>query len=138
MGTDTSRMIQASTVRMMVRRTQNASISVCLSALLISALGDTDNQQQLTLLCKQYDTRQFWTTYKKKKDLNAIVTKRRTMPPPDLINPSEGRMDSWQLGESAEAFVKRLSPLAPSSLQYEWIWVRDAELHSPAFANFHV
>ncbi|KAF1963437.1 DUF1917-domain-containing protein [Byssothecium circinans] len=40
-----------------------------------------------------------------------------------LFNPGEGRMDSWQLGESADEFVKRLPPLTASGQVYDWIWV---------------
>lgn len=40
----------------------------------------------------------------------------------ELFNPMEGQPYSWQLGETSEAFVKRVPPLATPALTCEWIW----------------
>ena len=54
--------------------------------------------------------------------------KRKRGPSPEatpcreLFNPMEGQPFSWQLGETAEAFVKRVPPLTTSALACEWIW----------------
>ncbi|KAF2640313.1 DUF1917-domain-containing protein [Massarina eburnea CBS 473.64] len=47
-----------------------------------------------------------------------------------LVNPGEGRMDSWQLGESADEFVNRLPPLTTSGEVYDWIWVHNPHDHA--------
>lgn len=54
---------------------------------------------------------------KRKRDLSPEPTPRR-----ELFNPMEGQSYSWQLGETAEAFVKRVPPLSTSALTCEWIW----------------
>jgi hypothetical protein len=49
--------------------------------------------------------------------------KRKRDPSPELaLNPMEGQPFCWQLGESAEEFVKRVSPLTTSVAECEWIW----------------
>lgn len=52
--------------------------------------------------------------------------KRETSPEPasrrELFNPMEGQPFCWQLGETAEAFLKRASPRSTSALTCEWIW----------------
>lgn len=40
----------------------------------------------------------------------------------ELFNPMEGQPFSWQLGETADAFVKRVPPRSTSALTCEWIW----------------
>jgi hypothetical protein len=54
--------------------------------------------------------------------------KREPSPDPVLFNPGQGSPDAWQLGESAEDFVRRLPPLTTSMLTCSWIWV-----HNPHF-----
>ncbi|KAJ8116298.1 hypothetical protein OPT61_g2241 [Boeremia exigua] len=54
---------------------------------------------------------------KRKRDNSPAVTPRR-----ELFNPMEGQAFSWQLGEPAEAFVKRVPPLTTSAETCEWIW----------------
>jgi hypothetical protein len=54
--------------------------------------------------------------------------RKRDPSPPELaphrekLNPMEGQPFCWQLGESAEEFVKRVSPLTTSVAECEWIW----------------
>lgn len=52
--------------------------------------------------------------------------KRETSPEPaprrELFNPMEGQPFCWQLGETADAFVKRVPPRSTSVLTCEWIW----------------
>jgi hypothetical protein len=57
----------------------------------------------------------------------ARLGKRKREPSPELIlfNPDEGSPDAWQLGESAEDFVKRLPPLTTSVFTCAWIWVHN-------------
>jgi hypothetical protein len=54
--------------------------------------------------------------------------KREPSPEPVLFNLGQGSPDAWQLGESADDFVKRLPPLSTSVLTCTWIWV-----HNPHF-----
>lgn len=54
--------------------------------------------------------------------------KRSPSPAKVLFNPSQGSPDAWQLGESAEDFVRRLPPLSTSVLTCAWIWA-----HNPHF-----
>lgn len=56
-------------------------------------------------------------TGKRKREPSPQSISRR-----EKINPMEGQPFSWQLGESAEAFVKRVPPLTTSALTCEWIW----------------
>jgi len=42
--------------------------------------------------------------------------------PQEKSNPMEGQPFAWQLGESAEAFVKRVPPLTTSAVACDWIW----------------
>ncbi|KAH6644411.1 hypothetical protein C7974DRAFT_20104 [Boeremia exigua] len=51
------------------------------------------------------------------------VQSPEAIPYREMFNPMEGQPFSWQLGESAEAFVKRVSPLTTSAATCEWIWV---------------
>jgi hypothetical protein len=44
------------------------------------------------------------------------------VPTRELFNPLEGQPYSWQLGETADTFVKRVPPLTTSALTCEWIW----------------
>ncbi|KAJ4992933.1 hypothetical protein SVAN01_01637 [Stagonosporopsis vannaccii] len=54
--------------------------------------------------------------------------KRKREPSPkamlrrEKLNPMEGQPFAWQLGESAEAFMKRVPPLTTSPVACEWIW----------------
>jgi hypothetical protein len=48
--------------------------------------------------------------------------KREPSPEPVLFNPGQGSPDAWQLGESAEDFVRRLPPLTTSIYTCAWIW----------------
>ncbi len=41
----------------------------------------------------------------------------------ELFNPREGCLDSWQLGESIDDFLRRLPPLTTSVMTCPWIWV---------------
>ena len=58
----------------------------------------------------------------------ARLGKRKRDPSPDakshreLFNPMEGQPYSWQLGETADAFVKRVPPRGTSADVCEWIW----------------
>ncbi|KAF9701411.1 hypothetical protein EKO04_001121 [Ascochyta lentis] len=54
---------------------------------------------------------------KRKRDTSPEALARR-----ELFNPMEGQPYSWQLGETVEAFVKRVPPLTTSALSCEWIW----------------
>ncbi|KZM23831.1 uncharacterized protein EKO05_0001044 [Ascochyta rabiei] len=54
---------------------------------------------------------------KRKRDTSPEAPPRR-----DLFNPMEGQPFSWQLGETADAFVKRVPPFSTSALTCEWIW----------------
>jgi hypothetical protein len=54
--------------------------------------------------------------------------KREPSPEPVLFNPGQGSPDAWQLGESAEDFVRRLPPLTTSIYTCAWIWC-----HNPHF-----
>lgn len=60
----------------------------------------------------------------------ARLGKRKREPSPDavLFNPGQGSPDAWQLGESAEDFVRRLPPLTTSINTCAWIWA-----HNPHF-----
>ncbi|KAH3920329.1 hypothetical protein HBI56_068580 [Parastagonospora nodorum] len=60
----------------------------------------------------------------------ARLGKRKREPPPEavLFNPGQGSPDAWQLGESAEDFVRRLPPLTTSINTCAWIWA-----HNPHF-----
>ena len=48
----------------------------------------------------------------------------------ELFNPRQGHLDSWQLGESVDDFVKRIHPLTTSALTCNWIWVENPH-HNP-------
>ncbi len=54
---------------------------------------------------------------KRKRDDLSKVTPRR-----EMFNPMEGQPFSWQLGESAEAFVKRIPPITTTAVTCDWIW----------------
>lgn len=54
---------------------------------------------------------------KRKRDPSPEFAPRR-----EKLNPMEGQPFSWQLGESAEEFVKRISPVTTSVAECEWIW----------------
>lgn len=54
---------------------------------------------------------------KRKRDISPEATPRR-----ELFNPMEGQPFCWQLGETADAFVKRVPPLSTSTLTCDWIW----------------
>ena len=54
---------------------------------------------------------------KRKRDPSLEFAPRR-----EKLNPMEGQPFSWQLGESAEEFVKRISPVTTSVAECEWIW----------------
>ncbi|KAF1925817.1 DUF1917-domain-containing protein [Didymella exigua CBS 183.55] len=54
---------------------------------------------------------------KRKRDISPEPTLRR-----ELFNPMQGQPFCWQLGETADAFVKRVPPLSTSALTCEWIW----------------
>ncbi|KAF2625710.1 DUF1917-domain-containing protein [Macroventuria anomochaeta] len=54
---------------------------------------------------------------KRKRDPSPELKSRR-----ELFNPMEGQPYSWQLGETAEAFVKRVPPRTISALDCDWIW----------------
>lgn len=54
---------------------------------------------------------------KRKRECSPDTTSRR-----EKFNPMEGQPFSWQMGESAEAFVKRVPPLTTSAATCEWIW----------------
>ncbi|KAF3007529.1 hypothetical protein E8E13_006213 [Curvularia kusanoi] len=53
---------------------------------------------------------------KRKRESSPETTHR------EKVNPMEGQPFAWQLGESAEDFVKRVSPLTTSAADCEWIW----------------
>lgn len=91
------------------------------SASLTLALGDEDEQERLLSLCQEFNPNHAWRA--RSKDLNVLLSKKRTMPPPELFNDREGCPDSWQLGESVADFITRLPPLTTSGASYEWIWV---------------
>jgi hypothetical protein len=55
---------------------------------------------------------------KRKREISPEPTPRR-----ELFNPMEGQPFCWQLGETADAFVKRAPPRSTSALTCEWIWV---------------
>lgn len=64
------------------------------------------------------------------KLVNTIAGKARArpstppMPPAKLHNPYEGRVDSWQLGESITDFTNRLPPVTSRIGDVgPWIWV---------------
>ncbi|KAF2800588.1 DUF1917-domain-containing protein [Melanomma pulvis-pyrius CBS 109.77] len=86
-----------------------------------SFYGDEDEQEQQLSLCQEFSPIDAWRA--RSKDLNALLSKKRTMPPPDLFNDREGCSDSWQLGESVADFITRLPPLTTPGACYEWIWV---------------
>jgi hypothetical protein len=54
---------------------------------------------------------------KRKRDPSPGLSTNR-----ELFNPMKGQPYSWQLGETADAFVKRVPPLITSALTCEWIW----------------
>lgn len=56
-------------------------------------------------------------------DLNHILHRKRTIPPPVLCNPREGDPYSWHLNESVDEFVQRVPPLTTSAVP--WIWVNN-------------
>lgn len=45
------------------------------------------------------------------------------MPPPDLHNIYEGKLDAWQLNEPVDDFLQRLPPLTTNLSIGPWIWV---------------
>jgi hypothetical protein len=58
--------------------------------------------------------------------------KRRRDPSPEqeptkfeLFNPRAGHTDSWQLGESVDDFIRRLSPTTTSIATCPWIWAEN-------------
>lgn len=51
--------------------------------------------------------------------------------PREKSNPMEGQPFAWQLGESAEAFVKRVPPLTTSAVACDWIWAANPYCDSP-------
>lgn len=96
---------------------------VPLSPILTSALGDEDNQQDLNLLCENFDPAASITFHT--QNLNATVEKAKVMENTKLHNPGEGDFTSRQLHESAEEFVKRLPPVTTSADICDWIWVHN-------------
>lgn len=52
--------------------------------------------------------------------------KRETSPEPttrrELFNPMDGEPFCWQMGETADAFVRRVPPRSTSASTCEWIW----------------
>ncbi|KAF1354116.1 hypothetical protein EJ07DRAFT_64334, partial [Lizonia empirigonia] len=54
---------------------------------------------------------------KGKRDLSPEVPAKH-----ELFNPMEGQPYAWQLGETTEAFIKRVLPLTTSALTCDWIW----------------
>jgi hypothetical protein len=54
--------------------------------------------------------------------------KHEPSPEPIVFNPGQDSPDAWQLGESAEDFVKRLPPLTTSVFTCTWIWVHNPHL----------
>ena len=62
---------------------------------------------------------------RRKRDPSPEVAPRR-----EKLNPMEGQPFSWQLGETAEEFVKRVSPLTTSAAECEWIWAANP-YHDP-------
>jgi hypothetical protein len=49
-------------------------------------------------------------------------TSPESAPRREVFNPMEGQPFCWQLGETADAFVKRVPPRSTSVLTCEWIW----------------
>ncbi|KAF2267418.1 DUF1917-domain-containing protein [Lojkania enalia] len=85
-----------------------------------SFYGDGEEQERLLTLCENSNTKSFWKFHR--KDLNNVLAKTRSMPPPVLHNRYQGKPDAWQLGESVDEFVRRLPPLSTPSHTFEWIW----------------
>lgn len=54
---------------------------------------------------------------KRKRDSSPVMSPSR-----ETFNPLEGQAFSWQLGESAKDFVKRVPPLTTSAITCDWIW----------------
>jgi hypothetical protein len=50
---------------------------------------------------------------------------REPSPEPVLHNPGQGSPTSWQLGESADDFVRRLPPLTTTIETGPWIWAHN-------------
>ncbi|KAF2711646.1 DUF1917-domain-containing protein [Pleomassaria siparia CBS 279.74] len=86
-----------------------------------SFYGDEENQQRLLSLCQGYNTKSASRAHG--KDLNALLSRKRAMPPLELSNAREKRPDSWQRGESVADFLARVPPLTTSTMTFEWIWV---------------
>jgi hypothetical protein len=51
--------------------------------------------------------------------------KREPSLEPALFNPGQGCPDAWQLGESADDFVRRLPPRTTSVFTCAWIWAHN-------------
>jgi hypothetical protein len=54
---------------------------------------------------------------KRKRDLSPDASAQR-----ELFDPMKGQPFSWQLGETADAFIKRVPPRTTSADICEWIW----------------
>ncbi|KAF2876795.1 hypothetical protein BDV95DRAFT_561583 [Massariosphaeria phaeospora] len=91
-----------------------------------SFYGDEDEQERLLQVCDHLNEKAFWKSHQ--KDLNCVLAKNRAMSPPELFNPRQGQPYSWQLGESAGDFVRRIPPLTTSGITCEWIWVENPYL----------
>ena len=85
--------------------------------------GDETEQERLETLCEEFQPAYGWAM--RKNDINNIVSKCRNVPAPVLVNPNEGQPACWQLGETAEDFVRRVPPRSTSRFLYEWIWVHN-------------
>ncbi|PSN64764.1 DUF1917-domain-containing protein [Corynespora cassiicola Philippines] len=88
-----------------------------------SFYGDDDNQDGLLAQCRQLDIRRSWNH--QARDLNSILQRYRRMPPPEPFNFRDGQPYAWQIGESADDFVKRVPPLTTSAADTDWIWAEN-------------
>lgn len=89
--------------------------------LLTLPLGDEEEQERLVSICEDFKPDVVWLNHS--KDLNVVLSKIRTMPPPDLHNIYQGQVDAWQLHETVDDFIQRLPPRSTSVALCPWIWV---------------
>lgn len=101
-------------------------VSHFLLARLLTGPGDEDTKQELEARVLSLDVREWWEhripTLMELAEENVKTQKVKKIV--KLYNPYEGRVDSRQLTETIDEFVKRLPPATTLvSSDVQWIWI---------------